>query len=52
VQEWRAKKPDYLERYNAERRAEYREANPLPTRPYTVCGEPMTKRPERARLRR
>lgn len=43
MREWRAKNPDYLERYNADRRAEYREANPPATRPCAVCGRPMLK---------
>jgi hypothetical protein len=29
--------------YNARRRREYREANPLSTRPCVVCGRPMTR---------
>jgi hypothetical protein len=41
--EWRAKNPEHVERYNAERRAEYRKANPLTTRPCVVCGRPMTR---------
>jgi hypothetical protein len=43
VQEWQVKNPDYFERYNAERRAEYREANPLTTRPCVVCEKPMAR---------
>ena len=45
VRQWRAKNPDYLERYNARRRAEYRDEHPLTTRPCVVCGRPMTSRP-------
>src|SRR5215208_819293 len=42
VRAWRAKNgPEY----NAQRRGEYREANPLPTRPCAICGKLMTKRP-------
>ena len=46
VREWRAKNPDYLEHYNAERRAEYRAEHPLPTRPCVVCDKPFTGRPD------
>ena len=46
VRDWRPKNPDYVERYNAERRAEYRTQHPLPTRPCVVCGRPVTKRPD------
>ena len=40
VREWRAKNGA---EYNAKRRREYREANPLSTRPCVVCGRSMTK---------
>jgi hypothetical protein len=40
------KNPEHVERYNAERRAEYRAAHPLPTRPCVVCGKPFTRRPD------
>jgi hypothetical protein len=44
--EWRAKNPDYIARYNLERRREYRATHPLPTRPCVVCGEPFAGRPD------
>jgi hypothetical protein len=37
--------PDAVAAYNAERRRDYREAHPLPTRPCVVCGKLTTKRP-------
>jgi hypothetical protein len=37
---------DYLESYNAKRRAEYRSEHPLPTRPCVVCGQPFSGRPD------
>ena len=40
VRNWREKNGA---EYNARRRREYREANPLTTRPCAVCGRPMTK---------
>jgi hypothetical protein len=40
---WRAENRDGL---NERRRAEYRAANPLPTRPCTVCGRPFSGRPD------
>ena len=46
VREWRAKNPDYVERYNAERRAEYRAEHPLHERPCVVCGKPFGARPD------
>jgi hypothetical protein len=46
VREWRAKNREYVERYNAERRAEYRAAHPLPTRACLVCGELFSGRPD------
>ncbi len=42
--EWRWDNPDAVERYNAKRRAAYRAAHPLPTRPCAVCGEPFVGR--------
>jgi hypothetical protein len=44
TREWRAKNREYVDNYNEERRREYREAHPLPTRPCVVCGEPFTGR--------
>jgi hypothetical protein len=46
VKDWREKNPEAVERYNAERRREYREAHPLTTRPCVVCGEPFSGRPD------
>jgi hypothetical protein len=46
VAEWRAKNPEHIERYNAVRRREYREAHPLPSRPCIVCGEAFSGRPD------
>jgi hypothetical protein len=43
--DWREKNPDAVAAYNAERRRDYREAHPLPTRPCVVCGKLTTKRP-------
>jgi hypothetical protein len=43
---WREKNRDYVQQRNAERRAEYREAHPLPTRPCAVCEKPFTGRPD------
>ena len=42
----RAMNPNYLERYNVERRAEYRAGHPSPTRPCVVCDKPFTGRPD------
>jgi hypothetical protein len=44
VREGRAKNPDYFERYNAERVLSRRTRSRRG--PCTVCGEPMTKRPD------
>jgi hypothetical protein len=46
TREWRARNPEHLERYNADRRREYREAHPLPTRPCVVCGKSFSGRPD------
>jgi hypothetical protein len=46
VRNWREKNPDAVERYNAERRREYREAHPRRVRPWIVCGEPFGGRPD------
>jgi hypothetical protein len=43
TRDWRERN---RERENAERRAAYREANPLPERPCVVCGRPFAKRPD------
>jgi len=42
---WREKNSNAVDAYNARRRAEYREAHPLPTRRCIVCRKEMTKRP-------
>jgi hypothetical protein len=46
VRDWREKNPEAIERYNADRRHEYREAHPLPTRPCAVCGKSFSGRPD------
>jgi hypothetical protein len=46
---WRRRNRD---RENAERRAAYREAHPLPERPCVVCGRLFTKRPMRSHVAR
>jgi predicted nucleic acid-binding Zn ribbon protein len=46
VREWRLKNPEHVERYDAQRRAEYRAEHPLPTRPCVVCGMPFAGRPD------
>jgi predicted nucleic acid-binding Zn ribbon protein len=38
--------PLAVEAYNEQRRREYREAHPLPTRACVVCGQPFSKRPD------
>ena len=43
VRKWREKNPEAVEAYNAARRREYREANPLTTRACAVCEKPMTR---------
>ena len=45
MREWRARNREYIDAYNAQRRAEYRAEHPLPTRPCVVCGESFTGRP-------
>jgi hypothetical protein len=46
VRDWRDKNPEAVERYNAERRAEYRAAHPRPLRPCAVCGQLFEGRPD------
>lgn len=41
TQDWRQRNREQI---NAERRAAYRDANPLPERPCAVCGKLMVKR--------
>jgi predicted nucleic acid-binding Zn ribbon protein len=38
------KNREHVEQRNAQRRREYRDEHPLPTRPCAVCGEPFTGR--------
>ena len=44
--EWREKNPEAVELYNTMRRAEYRSAHPLPSRPCVVCGRAFRGRPD------
>jgi hypothetical protein len=46
TREWRARNREYIESYNARRRAEYRAEHPRPTRPCVVCGRPFSGRPD------
>jgi hypothetical protein len=41
--DWRRRNRDVV---NAARRAEYREAHPLPTRACVICGQLFSKRPD------
>jgi hypothetical protein len=58
TRQWREANPEYLREYNERRRAEYRDAHPVPTRPCVVCGELHSRQPralvcsERCRNRR
>jgi hypothetical protein len=44
VRKWRKRHRKYELAYNARRRAEYRDANPLRERPCVVCGRLFAKR--------
>ena len=45
TRDWLSGTPHYEADYNARRGDAYREAHPLPLRPWVVCGRPMTKGP-------
>jgi hypothetical protein len=45
TQQWRNENREYLERYNAKRREEYRSAHPRTSRPCVVCGKPHSRKP-------
>jgi hypothetical protein len=46
TRQWRAENREYIENYNATRRAAYRAEHPLEERTCVVCGRPFTKRPD------